>query len=119
MFRRSLLILVALPAMAADSKRPPMRPQVQGVYPHGGQRGTSVEVTIRGRELQGASEIRFATPKLSTEILAAEHNQVRARFHLDSKAEPGRTDFRLIAPHGSTLGWFEVGARGDVREGAE
>src|SRR5262249_34451045 len=78
---------------------------------HGGQRGTDVEVTIRGARLENTSEIRFATPKMSAAILKVEHNAVRARIHLDPALEPGRHDLRLIAPHGSTIAWFEVGAR--------
>ncbi len=111
MCRWIVCILAALPAFPADSKIPLIRPQVQGVFPRGAQRGTEAEVTIRGKELQNTSEIRFVTPKLKAEILQAEHNLIRARFHLDPTAEPGRHDFRLIAPHGSTIAWFDDGIR--------
>ncbi len=110
----SLGVAPALPA--ASKTPPPTRPQIQGVFPRGGQQGAQVEVTIRGRDLHNASEIRFAASKLRAEILKAEHNLIRARFHLDSSAEPGRHDFRLIAPHGSTVSWFDVGTRPEAFE---
>lgn len=110
-------ILIVAPALQGASKiPPPTRPQVQGVFPRGAQRGTQVEVAIRGRDLHNASEIRFITSKLRAEILKAEHNLIRARFHLDPSTEPGRHDFRLIAPHGSTISWFDVGTRQEAFE---
>ena len=57
-------ILIPAALVAADHKIPPTRPAVQGVSPRGAQRGTDLEVTISGSNLQGASEIRFANPKL-------------------------------------------------------
>ena len=36
------------------------------------------------------------------------------RFHIDPAAEPGRHDFRLVAPHGSTVNWFDVSARKEI-----
>src|SRR3981081_4036574 len=86
---------------------PPTRPQVLGVLPHGGQRGTDVELLIKGKNLQGARQILFATPKISGVILSVEHNAIRARFHLDPSLELGRHDFRIVAPPGSTLNRFD------------
>jgi len=102
--------------VAAAPKVPAIRPQVQGVFPHGAQRGTQVEVTIKGKDLHNTSEIRFISPKLRAEIVHAAHNLVRARLRLDPSAEPGRHDFRLIAPHGSTIAWFDVGTRAESFE---
>jgi len=116
MGRWTLWILCALPAFTADPKIPSIRPAIQGVFPRGAQRGTEVEVAIRGRDLQNASEVRFVSPKLRGRILQAEHNLVRARFELDPSTEPGRHDFRLAAPHGSTIGWFDVGTRPEALE---
>ena len=108
----SLVWLLALtPALLAESPIPSIRPAVNGVFPHGGQQGTSVEITIRGADLQDTSEIRFATPRLHADILKAAHNRIEARIHIDVAAEPGRHDFRVIAPHGSTLNWFVVSTR--------
>lgn len=109
-----LLLLASL--LSAASKTPSIRPQIQGVYPHGAQRGTELEVTIRGKDLQYTSEIRFASPKLKAEILEVAHNLIRTRFRLAPSAEPGRHDFRLIAPHGSTIAWFDISTRPETFE---
>jgi hypothetical protein len=45
-----------------------------------------------------------------------EHNVIRARFHVDSAAELGRHDFRVVAPHGSTANWFDVSGRQEIFE---
>lgn len=108
---RSPGALSLLPIVLAAQQMPPIRPAIRGISPHGGQRGTDVEITIQGSNLQNTSEIRFATSKLRAQILSVEHNLVKARIHIDSTAEPGRRDLRLIAPHGSTIAWFEIGAR--------
>jgi hypothetical protein len=76
--------LVAGSALAATlglaaPEMSPTRPQVLGVLPHGGQRGTDVELLIKGKNLQGASSILFATTKISADILSVEHNLIRAR----------------------------------------
>jgi Bacterial pre-peptidase C-terminal domain len=109
-----LLLLASV--LPAAPKIPAIRPQVQGVFPHGAQRGTQVEVAIKGKDLQDTREIRFFSSKLKAEIFHSAHNLVRVRFRLDSSAEPGRHDFRLIAPHGSTVGWFDVSTRAESFE---
>ena len=110
------LTLLLAPALLAAQQMPPTRPDIRGISPHGAQRGTNVDVVIRGSNLQNASEIRFATAKLKAEVREVQHNLVRARILIDPAAEPGRHDLRLIAPHGSTIAWFEVGARADSFE---
>src|SRR5215472_11949957 len=87
MQRFAACLALAAAMTQAAPKLPPTRPEVLGVLPHGGQIGADVVLTIKGRNLQGASQILFATPKLSGVILSAEHNLVRARVHLDSSAE--------------------------------
>src|SRR5579859_6443381 len=112
-----LVVGLALAVMAGGApKIPPIRPEVQGVFPHGGQRGTDVDLLIRGRNLQGASHILTATPKLSADILSVEHNLIRVRFHLDPSLELGRHDFRIVAPHGSTVNWLDVSDRKETFE---
>ena len=97
-------------------KIPPIRPEVQGVFPHGGQRGTDIELFIRGKNLQDATGILFGRPGLSAILLKVEHNVIQARFHVDAAAETGRHDFRLVAPHGSTINWFDVSDRKETFE---
>src|SRR5262249_34317886 len=104
------------PLLLIAQQMPPTRPDIRGITPHGAQRGTDVDVVISGRNLQDTTEIRFATPKMSAKVVKVEHNQVRARLHLDPSTEPGRHDLRLIAPHGSTINWFEVSDRPESTE---
>src|ERR1041384_4530755 len=93
--RLRVLLLATLPAMVCSQNMPPTRPSIRGLFPHGAARGSDVEITIRGKNLQEASEISFATPKLQAQILQVQHNLVRARIHVDGAAEPGRHDLRL------------------------
>jgi hypothetical protein len=112
----SLLLSSAFASPLDAQQLPAIRPKVNGVFPHGAQRGTDVEITIRGSNLQGASEIHFLTPKLRANIVESKHNQVKARVYVDPAAEPGRHDFHLVAPHGSTLAWFDVNTRPELFE---
>jgi hypothetical protein len=57
-----------------------------------------------------------STPRLAGVILSVEHNAIRARFHLDASLELGRHDFRIVAPHGSTVNWFDVSNRREIFE---
>jgi Bacterial pre-peptidase C-terminal domain/Quinohemoprotein amine dehydrogenase, alpha subunit domain III len=115
MHRLAAGLALAVLAFGAPSI-PPTRPEVQGVFPHGGQRGTDVNLLIRGKNLQGATEVLFARPGLSAVILKVEHNRIQARFHIDVSAETGRHDFRIVAPHGSTINWFDVSDRKEIFE---
>src|SRR5438128_5005472 len=108
--RAFLLGILALSGVFGQSM-PSTRPVVRGLFPHGAQRGTDIEITIRGKNLQDTNAIRFATPEVSGQVLEAHHNLIRARVHVGPAAEPGRHDLRVIAPHGSTVAWFDVGTR--------
>ena len=63
---------------AAPSTMPPTRPAVRGVFPHGAQRGTDIEITIRGTNLQDSNAIRFVAPGYKEKqfiVTAAENAQ--------------------------------------------
>jgi hypothetical protein len=113
---RACFVALPLAFLCAAQQLPRTRPDINSVNPLGAQRGTDVDVIIRGRNMQEAAEIRFATPFLSAKILNVQHNQIRARIHVDAAAEPGRHDLRLIAPQGSTVAWFDVGTRPESTE---
>ena len=83
MSARIVLVVAMLPALLQGQKVPPTRPQIRGIFPHGAQRGTDVDVSIRGSDFQNASEIRFSTPKLTAQIVSVEYNLIKARVHLD------------------------------------
>jgi hypothetical protein len=106
-----LVGLLGFPICAAAQNIPPTRPSVRSLFPHGAQRGTDVEITIRGKNFQDATAIHFEIPQLSASILEVQHNLIRAQVHVDAAAQPGRHDLRVIAPQGSTVAWFDVGTR--------
>ncbi|MCX6609643.1 MAG: pre-peptidase C-terminal domain-containing protein [Acidobacteria bacterium] len=106
---RAMFLLTGLGlVLLGQTKIPPIWPQIQGTFPHGGQRGTSVTVTLSGRNLQGAKEIVFGSGKLRGEIVKAEAYRVVAKISLAADTEPGRHDFRLLCGHGSAIGYFDV-----------
>lgn len=98
-----------LSVMAAEAKVPPIWPQIQGEFPRGARRGTSVEVTLKGRNLQDAKSVAFVSGKLKGTVVASSAYETRIRVEAAADAEPGRHDFRLLCAHGSALGYFDVG----------
>ncbi|MBM3787529.1 MAG: hypothetical protein FJW30_24500 [Acidobacteria bacterium] len=103
---RAVLIFIALTASAAE--RPPMEPQVQGVFPRGLERGRTVTMALRGRNLQALSRVVFSARGLTGEVLDSSAYGATLRVTASAGAEPGRHDLRLVAPHGSTLTWIDV-----------
>jgi hypothetical protein len=87
---------------------PPIWPQIQGTFPHGAQRGTAVRVQLSGRNLQDVERVEFRSGKLKAEVLRSGAYQAELRVSVAGDAEPGRHDFRLVAKHGSALGYFDV-----------
>jgi hypothetical protein len=65
-------VLLAGALALAEVKVPPINPQINGTFPRGGQRGTDVQITIQGRNLQDTSSIHFDTPKLSALVTNAD-----------------------------------------------
>jgi len=109
-----LFVLVA--SAAGEVKVPPIWPQIQGLFPRGGQRGTEVAVTIKGRNLQGATGLIFTSVKLNGKVLSATAYEVKAIVRMDADAEPGRHDLRLVAGHGTAIGYFDVGTLAERSE---
>ncbi|MEP7363498.1 MAG: pre-peptidase C-terminal domain-containing protein [Acidobacteriota bacterium] len=108
--RMAVVCLLALVGVAASEvKVPPIWPQIQGLFPRGGQRGTEVAVTIKGRNLQGTTGLEFASSKLNGRVVSATAYEVKAVVRLAADAEPGRHDMRLVAGHGTAIGYFDVG----------
>lgn len=109
-------ILLFETAALAETPVPPINPSITGTFPHGGQRGQDIEVTLQGRNLQSTQSIHFKSPKLRATVLSSDPYQVKARIHIASDAEPGRHDLRLSANHGSALGYFDVGVFTETKE---
>ena len=111
--RVALFLLVAFlwPAAAwGNSALPEVGPTVSAVVPLGAQRGTSVEVRIRGKNLDDIQEIRFARPGFGAEILDRSFYEVKARIAVGAQVPTGLYDFRLTTARGGHVGVFHVGA---------
>ena len=105
-----ILLLVLATAAAGETPLPEVAPVVQSVMPAGAQRGTSVEVEIRGRNLNDATEIGFAREDIQAEILSSEFYQILARVKVGKGVPLGIHDYRLRTPRGSYVGVFHVGS---------
>ncbi|QDU91497.1 putative subtilase-type serine protease precursor [Pirellulimonas nuda] len=108
----SAFCLVGCCCLAAD-------PQVQRVEPQGGQRGGSVEVTLRGpRTGLGPAELMFETPGVAVESMERkDDNTVLVRLAIDAGARLGPHPLRLRTESGlSNLVTFHVGAFPEAAE---
>ena len=109
---RALVILLIVLAMVAagETPLPEVAPVVSSLMPAGAQRGASVEVRIRGRNLGEATELRFARQDIQGEILSSEFYEIRARVKVGESVPLGIHDYRLRTPQGSHVGVFHVGS---------
>ena len=105
----ALLLILGAGFSSAETKIPPIWPRIEGTFPHGGQRGTEVRITLKGRNLQNTRDILFKSRKLHAKLLSSDPYEVGALITIDKDAEPGRHDMRLIASEGSAIGYFDVG----------
>ncbi len=110
---RTLTALCALAALTSAQL-----PQLESVRPRGGQRGTTLELHLRGRALDGARELVFDTPGLSAGELDVKDDR---RVHADVAIAPDCP----LGPHAvwvrtarglSSLGTFGVGALPELEE---
>ena len=111
--RIALLLWVALAGSAAEGGEralPEVGPTVSAVVPLGGQRGASTEIRIRGKNLDGISEIRFARPGINAELLESSFYQAKARVTVGAQVPTGLHDFRLTTARGGHVGVFHVGS---------
>ena len=105
-----ILLIVLAAAAAGETPLPEIAPTVSSVMPAGAQRGASVEVRIRGRNLGEATELRFARQDIQGEILSSGFYEIRARVKVGESVPLGIHDYRLRTPQGSHVGVFHVGS---------
>ncbi len=101
---------------AIDLDFPSAAPGVAGVFPHGMQRGSSVEVELSGQNLHDAKSVEFSGKGLSAEIISSLGASLKLRVTADKKAEVGRRDFRLATARGTYVGVFDVSGLPEIRE---
>ncbi len=104
LFARPLLWTGAvLACLGAVAHAQPPQPLVNWVYPAGGQRGKTVEVTVSGKEFQGASGVRLSGTGVNAKVLQVVNpTTVKAALEIAPNAEPGQRDLRLVTPGGVT-----------------
>lgn len=86
-------------------------PNFTAIAPTGGQRGTDVEVTLRGERLADAQEVFFYSPGITLEKIAdAKDKEVKAVFKIAADCRIGEHALRVRTAGGvSALRIFYVG----------
>ncbi len=102
----------ATPAAFASS------PTVTRAIPRGGERGTTVAVTIEGRWLHDAEALVFYRPGLTATIIGKRaERRIRARIAIAANCPPGEHAFRVRTARGlSEVRTFWVGCRAVIDE---
>ncbi|MCO5168203.1 MAG: PPC domain-containing protein [Planctomycetes bacterium] len=114
---RALLVLAQLALLGAPLARA-ASPQLDTVLPRGGQRGTTVEVTLRGQRLADAEDLVLYGPGLRVEAFKAVNARTaRATLAIAPDCPLGEHALRLRTRSGlSELRTFWVGALRQVNE---
>ena len=94
--------------MAAESPQT-LSPFIQSIFPRGARQGTEVEISIQGKYLGGAYEIRFSGTGVAGKVLDASESQVNVLVNISPEAPVGRRDLRVLTPRGNFVQVFEVG----------
>ena len=118
-FTRPLATAVAcLAAFFGASSALAVAPNFTAIAPAGGQRGTSVEVTLRGDRLADAQDIFFYTPGITLEkISGAKDKEVKGVFLIAADCRLGEHALRIRTASGiSALRLFYVGPFPSVEE---
>ncbi len=112
---RLVLVAVAAPAFPADAPAP--EPRAFSAFPFGGQRGTTVRMTVRGVSLAQTAGVWFAQAPLLASIVSIAREPSPARspakpappldlvqmdVRIAEDAAPGEYPFRLMTSRGLT-----------------
>jgi hypothetical protein len=101
-YLRWLLIPAVLLLLTTSNAQPPP-PFISAVFPAGGQRGKTVEVTVSGANLLDANAVRFTGAGVSASVTrAVGANAVRLSVTIAPDAELGERDLRLVTPGGAS-----------------
>ena len=122
---RALALIAAL-MLAAPAFSQTLRPRVRSVVPTGGQRGTSVDLTIAGPNLGYGTALVFETPGITVAALKPEtpaataknpDSKLIATLAISPELALGRYAFRVVTPLGiSEPGYVMVGQWAEVAE---
>jgi len=93
----------AMVCLCTAARAEPPQPLANWLFPAGGQRGKTVEVTVSGKELQGASGVRVSGPGVGGKIVQVVNpTTVKIAVEIAPNAEPGQRDLRIVTPGGVT-----------------
>jgi hypothetical protein len=112
---RNLLVLLSLSASAFAAE-----PVLQQIHPHGGQRGSAIELTLRGYGLTEDTKILTAIPGALTRLTPEKKNGRELPFLLElaPDAPIGAYPIRVETPDGlSNTLLFSVGPFPELLEG--
>ena len=118
-FRRPLTFAaVALAALCGATFALAVAPNFTAIAPAGGQRGTAVEVTLRGERLADAQDLFFYEPGITLEKISdAKDKEVKAVLRISANCAVGEHALRLRTASGiSALRLFYVGLFTSVEE---
>ncbi|MCY2964100.1 MAG: PPC domain-containing protein [Planctomycetota bacterium] len=118
-FRRfCLLTLVGMALFTVSATVQAASPSFGGTTPRGAQRGTELEVTLSGGQLQDAQEILFYEPGIEvTKFEVVNAGAVKATFKISPECQLGCHRLRIRTASGiSDLRPFFVGALPEVAE---
>lgn len=113
---KASITMAVLAGTAPALEIPTIAPQVSSIFPHGGRKGSSVEIEMRGTYLNKATSLRFPDGSLGAEILSSKFHLVRVRVQIPADAETGRHDFRLVGENGAWFGVFWIGTEPETQE---
>lgn len=132
--RLAVSLVLALPLWGGSLAYAQLQPQISYIFPPGGQRGTTVEVKVRGRNLVGATQLHLSGKGVAGAVTSAEQQKADPKqpVRLDvarypdvasiavtvaADAEVGEHDLRIITPGGvSNRFRFFVGEVPEVNE---
>ena len=112
-------LLVVPAALGAEAEDRPKTPELSSIFPTAAQRGSTVEVELHGRVLEGTYAVLFDSPLLTGSVGKVEPTKLKVtpedekavkkglsghrvllRVNVDPATPPGRYWLRLVAPKG-------------------
>ncbi|MDD4888813.1 MAG: DVUA0089 family protein [Phycisphaerae bacterium] len=107
---------VAKPAPAVPLLQVP-QPYIGYLYPAGGQRGRTIEVTLGGTNLTGIAAIRVTGEGVTAKLLDNKDEAAKLSVTIGSQAELGERDLRVMTAGGASNRFrFIVGDRDEINE---
>jgi hypothetical protein len=112
------LLLPLISLLASGAALEAASPDLRGLSPRGGQRGTELEVTLTGNRLDDAEELMFYGDGIEvTKFEVEQANRIKATFKIADDCRLGTHPLRLRTSTGiSELAVFMVGALPMIEE---